>query len=56
MTNNKLEILFYKRAKIAGHSTTYFLRWYNKRRRYVMWLEFMGLMETAYLSRSLRHD
>ncbi len=50
--NNKLEILFYERAKVVGRSTTYFLRWCNKDNRQTTWLEFMGLMETAYLLRS----
>ncbi len=56
MTNNKLEILFYKRAKVLGRSSIYFLRWYNKNSRLIKWLEFIGLMETAHLLKSRRHD
>lgn len=56
MTSKELEKIFRERAKVVGRSTTYFLRWYNKSSQQIIWLEFMGLMETAYLSKSLRHD
>ena len=51
---DKLETFFYERAKIVGHSTTYFLRWYNKDDRQTLWLEFMGLMESAYITKEDR--
>ncbi|KKN07887.1 hypothetical protein LCGC14_1062220 [marine sediment metagenome] len=54
MTNNKLEILFYERAKVTGRSTAYFLRWYNKSSQQIIWLEFMGLMESAYITKEDR--